>query len=318
MERLKVGIATTVFNSELTIKSFVESIFLLSAKCEHFADFTLTIVDDGSTDSSWLKIQECIGLYPDLYIDVYQHSKNFGHHAALLNAISLVPPNSDLFFLIDSDGEEDPMVFLQMYPLIDQKEIFAVIGYQKKRKGGLFERTSGHLAWNLLNTFSSLNGEKNICTVRLLKPAVVAQISKISISNPILGLIHSELGFKTEYLPIVKTSKGTTTYTLKKRIKMLLKFFIHDYHALTRLGVFFGFLGIIFSIASVVYFVAYRILSPSPLPGYASLGLVISFLVGLLMVIQALTIIVISQIYRQIIHVKPTILPRREFSDKRE
>jgi len=318
MERLKVGIATTVFNGELTIRSFVESVFQLSAKCENFADFTLTIVDDGSADSSWNKIEECIRLYPDLSIKVYQHSKNFGHHAALLDAISLVPKNSDLFFLIDSDGEEDPMVFLQMQPLIEQENVFAVIGYQKNRKGGRFERVSGHLAWKLIKSFSNFDGERNISTVRLLKPAVVMEISKFRLSNPILGLIHSDLGFKTVYLPILKSSKGATTYTLKKRIKLLLKFFLHDHHALARLGVFFGSLGMLFSIASIVYFVAYRIFSPSPLPGYASLGLVISFLVGLLMLIQALTILVISQIYRQIIHVKPTILPQRRFSDNSE
>lgn len=318
MERLKVGIATTVFNGELTIKSFVESISKLSTKCENFAIFTLTIVDDGSLDSSWIMIQESIRLYPDLEIKVHQHSRNFGHHAALLNAISLVPLNSDLVFLIDSDGEEDPMIFLQMYPLIDQENVFAVIGYQENRKGGRFEKISGYLAWRFIQNFSNFTGEKNISTARLLKPAVVTEISKVSLSNPILGLIHSDLGFKTEYLPMLKTSKGSTTYTLKKRIKLFLNFFIYDHHALARLGVFFGFLGMLFSIASIVYFVAYRILSPSPLPGYASMGLMVSFLVGLLILIQAVTIFVISQIYRQITHVKPAILPPREPSDKSE
>jgi putative glycosyltransferase len=318
MERLKVGIATTVFNGELTIRPFVESISKLSAKCENFATFTLTVVDDGSFDTSWIKIQECIQLYPDLDIKVHQHSRNFGHHAALLNAMSLVPPSSDLVFLIDSDGEEDPMTFLQMYPLIVQDDVFAVIGYQKNRKGGRFEKISGYFAWKLIKSFSNFNGERNIVTTRVLKPVVVTEISKISLSNPVLGLIHSDLGFKTEYLPILKTSKGSTTYSLKKRVKLFLKFFVYDHHALARLGVFFGFLGMLFSIISGVYFVAYRIFSPFPLPGYASMGLLVSFLVGLLMLIQALTILVISQIYRQIIHIKPVILPPREFSDESE
>ena len=81
---MNLSIVTTTFNSESTIKSFIDQI-KKNIKNLNILDHEIIIVDDGSKDSSVEKIKKIKETYKE--IKIIELSKNFGHHKALMTGI---------------------------------------------------------------------------------------------------------------------------------------------------------------------------------------------------------------------------------------
>ena len=122
---MNLSIVTTTFNSETTIKNFIDQI-KKNIKNLNILDHEIIIVDDGSKDSSVEKIKKIKETYKE--IKIIELSKNFGHHKAMMTGIE--ESKKDYIFLIDSDLEENPDY---LGTFIEQiKNFDFVYGVQKK------------------------------------------------------------------------------------------------------------------------------------------------------------------------------------------
>ena len=92
-------------------------------------------------------------------IKIINLTRNFGHHEALLTGIE--HSNGELIFVIDSDLEEDPAVFSDFFEKISETNIELVIGYQDSRKGNIFEKISGGIAYFYINKILKIKYPKN-------------------------------------------------------------------------------------------------------------------------------------------------------------
>lgn len=89
----KVTILMPVLNSELTLGKAIESLL-----AQTYKDFTLLIIDDGSTDSTW----SVINSFKDRRIKSIRHHKNLYLPTRLNEGISLCKSE----FLARADGDE--------------------------------------------------------------------------------------------------------------------------------------------------------------------------------------------------------------------
>ena len=76
--------------------------------------------------------------------------------------------NGELIFVIDSDLEEDPAVFSDFFEKISETNIELVIGYQDSRKGNIFEKISGGIAYFYINKILKIKYPKNPTTASLM------------------------------------------------------------------------------------------------------------------------------------------------------
>ncbi len=214
---MRISVLTTLYYSENYIREFYER--TLACLKELQVSYEFVIVDDGSPDNS---LQIAIELtQKDPNVKVIELSRNFGHHQALLTALSQA--TGDWIFLIDSDLEEAPELLLVYWnELQKNQDIDVIYGVQQQRKGNWFERISGKWYYKLFNLISNINYPADTLTARLMNRKYVQAVLQYPEREMDLWCLFQMAGFKQKPLTVSKASKGTTTYTFSKKLKIAL------------------------------------------------------------------------------------------------
>ncbi len=144
-----ISIFFPAFNDEATIAGLVRN--ALAVLPQLTDDYEVIVVNDGSTDSTGVILDELAGTLSKF--KVIHHLKNQGYGAALRTGFDTATKN--LVFYTDGDGQYDVREILSLHPLLTA-EIDVVNGYKKKRAdkfhrvviGKLYSRTA-RLLFNL-------------------------------------------------------------------------------------------------------------------------------------------------------------------------
>ncbi len=276
---MRVSVVTTLYESAEYIPEFYRR--AIKAVSSITSDFELIFVDDGSPDNS---LSVARSFLKDKYpLKVIALSRNFGHHKAIMKGLSYA--KGDLVFLIDCDLEEAPELFYELYQKMksagkkDPADMVQAV--QKRRKGGVFEKITGHLFYKFFNALSDSNVPENAMISRLMTRRFVKALLLHDEREFFLSGLCSLAGFKIEILEANKTSKGKTSYNLSRR-------FLSALNAVTAFSdrpLFFIFYsGIFLSLLSFggIIFLFFRVafLGMRFLAGWFSIILLISFLGG--------------------------------------
>ena len=129
-----LSVIIPVFNTEKYLKRCLNSILSQSYK-----DFEIIIVDDCSTDGSYLLCKKYAET--DKRISVYQNPKNLGVSETRNNGLSKV--NGDYVYFIDSDDYIEPEMFSSMMAeLINNGYDFCVCQFREVYPNGLIKEYS--------------------------------------------------------------------------------------------------------------------------------------------------------------------------------
>ncbi len=186
-------------------------------------DIEFVFVDDGSGDDG-RRIARGFMLGPHR-VRMIELSRNFGHHPAILAGLRFA--EGELVFLIDCDLEEPPEAFAAFYrtmmaaPLDDPIDV--VYGVMAARRGGFVRSGSGKLFYALLARFLSTAVPADAVVARLMRRRYVqALLSYQETEIYLLGLM-TLVGFNQVAVAIDKIDKGSSSYTLGKRIAAMLQ-----------------------------------------------------------------------------------------------
>ena len=212
--RPKLSIASTIFLSEETIERFVKSVNQIAQKITN--EFEIVLIDDGSPDNSVKKVQDL-----NIPVKIVRFSKNEGHHIAMMAAIE--HSRGEFIFLIDSDLEESPDLILEFWnEFHSHRNIDVLYGVQETRRGKIREKVSGGLFYSLFNFFSETKISPNLLTVRLMNRRYVDSLMEYKEANLFIGGVWAHAGFTQLAKTVKKSSTSQTSYTLKKKIEMVI------------------------------------------------------------------------------------------------
>jgi len=211
-----LSIVTTLYRSAETIVSFVER--ALSAGTKVAQSVELVIVDDGSPDESSAIVRRLVD--EDSRIRLVKLSRNFGHHKAML--AGLEEARGDIIFLIDSDLEEPPELLIDMIMGMAANPVDCLYGVQKERKGGVIERWSGRAFYWLFATLGEVKMPENVSTLRLMTRRYVRSLLQFRDKHPVFVPLSLLTGYPQASFEFVKASSSKTTYSLGRRISLML------------------------------------------------------------------------------------------------
>ena len=117
MSMRKLTVAIPVFNNEKFIKSAIDSILR-----QTFKDFTLLIIDDGSTDNTVKIIKQ----YTDKRIKLIQHSSNKGRPEARNTALDAA--DSEYFAWMDGDDISHPYRLEKQLDFLENNKHISICG----------------------------------------------------------------------------------------------------------------------------------------------------------------------------------------------
>lgn len=112
--RIKVSVVIPCYNEEATIGYLSNTLRAFADYVRDELEVTYVLVDDGSSDKTWQRINEVFGQRADCI--VVQHQKNRGVAAATMTGIRHSP--TDIVCAIDCDGTYDPRQLRHMIQLL--------------------------------------------------------------------------------------------------------------------------------------------------------------------------------------------------------
>ena len=256
-------------------------------------DFEIIFVNDGSPDES---LEIAISIYEnDSRIKIIDLSRNFGHHKAVMTG--LAHAKGELVFLIDVDLEEDPELFNIFHKVFIDSNTDVVYGVQNKRKGGLWERTTGALFYWVFNLLSTHRIPANLLMARLMSRRYVKNLVAHRESELDIGGLWTITGFKQVPVKVDKHSKPSTTYTLRRKLALMVRsitgFSNRPLIYIAGLGVIILAMTFLFSL----YVFGVRIFIGKPPSGFTSTILSIWFLGGLTIFSLGVVAIYLSVIF---------------------
>ncbi len=151
----KLSILIPAFNEEATLHACVAAV--LESPLPAGLAREIIVVDDASTDATWLLAQQLAAAHPE--VRVFRQDKNQGKGAAIRRAISEL--TGDLAIFQDADLEYDPQDYGRLLVPIIEGRADVVFGSRftgAERKVLYFWHTVGNRALTLLaNMFNDMN-----------------------------------------------------------------------------------------------------------------------------------------------------------------
>lgn len=275
---MKLSIVTTLYNSAPYINEFYDRIIRVAEDITD--DYELIFVNDGSPDES---LKMGLDLHKkDFRVVVVDLSRNFGHHKAMMTGLSYA--KGDYVFQIDSDLEEDPEFLSSFWEdMMSEKDTDVIFGVQEIRKGGWFERISGKLFYLLYNKLASVPIPKNVIAARLMKRKYVNALLEFKEQEIFLAGLWSAAGFNQKGKVVVKHSRNGTSYSLRKKISLLVNSITSFSEAPLR-AIFLSGAGItFFSFLYVLFLVIRKIFFGANIGGWTTIIVSIWFFGGLML-----------------------------------
>lgn len=259
--------------------------------------YEFIFVDDGSPDESLLTTLNLQN--HDSNVKIIELSKNFGHQKAIMTGLQYA--KGDFVFLIDCDLEEQPELLSSFWKKIqDEKEIDVVYGVQKKRKGGWFERVSGHLFYKMMSMLSSVQYPSDTLTARLMSRDYVNALLQFREKELDLWSIFAIAGFKQTPVPAVKGHKGISTFTLAKKIKRSIEVITSFSHRPLYFTFLLGLLSFIIALINVGLIVYDRVVLHVDVEGWASILASVWLVGGMILLVLGIFGIYLSKMFLEI------------------
>lgn len=294
--RPHLSIVTTVYQSEAFLETFMQEVHaaLQEIDCRHFE---VIAVNDGSPDASLERLLALKHRYPNLII--IDLSKNFGHHHAMLAGLAF--SKGEYVFLIDCDLESPPRELARFYRTLRESDCDSVYGYQESRKGGLFERWSGSVYWNLFNLLSETPIPANLLTTRMMRRNYVDAVVEMGDKNLFLGGMFHWIGFSQVGLAVATTAReGRSTYTLRRKAALFVNS-LTSFSAYPLQLIFHAGISITAFTFTVAFYLAFQkiFFSDYVVGGWTSLVVLMAFSLGIIMTCLGVIGLYLSKLYIQ-------------------
>ncbi|MBR2543627.1 glycosyltransferase family 2 protein [Candidatus Saccharibacteria bacterium] len=296
-----ISFVMPIHNEEEGISKFLDEEFLPIVQEISGYEKEIILVNDGSTDKTLSILQEYAKKNKE--IRVVALSRNFGKEPALSAGIYVA--RGDAIITIDADGQQPPKLipkFIEKW----EKGAEIVTGVRDKyTKHGLIPKLGSKLFYRLLKMMGSKSTVPGSTDFRLIDRVVADEFNKLSEHNRITRGLIDWLGFRQEYIYYIYGVRmaGKPSYSFKKLVHLAVDSFVS---MSTTPLVIFGYIGImitIFSFMLGMFIIIQQYILGDPLGlkwnGAVQMTVFITFLVGLVLISQAITALYISHIHAE-------------------
>lgn len=288
--RPPLSIVTTLYGSAAHLEAFYARMTAVASRL--VPDYELILVDDGSPDRS-LEVAVAI-CARDARVRVIELSRNFGHHRAMMTGLARA--RGELVFLIDCDLEEQPEWLEGFWARLQETGADVVYGAQDARRGSWFERVSGELFYRIFNLLSDVQVPSNVSTARLMRRPYVRSLVAHRDREVFIGGLWAATGYRQVPMHVTKQSLSPTTYTVRRRVRILIDAVTSFSRRPLVLVFYLGAVMIAVSVLAAAYLI-WRHVTSGYLPGWASVMVSVWMLGGLTLFSIGLVGIYLSRVF---------------------
>ena len=309
---MKLSVITTLYCSQPYLEEFYSRLKHTVEKLE--VDREFIFVNDGSPDHS--REQVLLFQQKDPDIVLIDLSRNFGHHQAIYTGLEYA--TGDLIFLIDCDLEEAPELLLPFWSeLTSDGSLDVVYGVQSKRKGDFFERNLGNIFYRLINSMTKVNYPADTLTARLMKRSYVAAILSFKERTFDIWALFVLAGFNQKGIPAMKASKGSSTYSLQRKLAISIDIITSFSQRPLYLIFFLGLIWLLISLANISIILVKKWFFDIPVEGWSSIMASIWLIGGITTFMIGTVAIYLSKLFIEAKQ-RPVSIIRQVYKNKHE
>jgi glycosyltransferase involved in cell wall biosynthesis len=290
-----LSVVIPVLNEETLIMELINRVTL---SCEKLtSDYEVLIVDDGSTDDTWLKISDASKL--NKKIKGLKFSRNFGHHYAL--TAGLHETIGEWVVVMDGDLQDRPEVIPDLYE--KAREGYDVVFVSRKnRPEKPYYKILQKLFYWLLKTLSGINFDSRQANFSIISRKVVEAFREFPENARFYVSTITWLGFKRSSILADhgKRYSGIPSYTFRKRLKLASDIILSFSERPLKFAIGFGMLISTFSFIYVIWIVYNALVRGYSVTGWASLIFSIFFLSGIILVVLGIIGIYLARVFQEV------------------
>ena len=217
----KLAIVVPCYNEEEVLESTVKELtgvisdLIIKKKIDN--DSFILLVDDGSKDATWQKIEDAHA--SNKHVKGLKLAGNVGHQNALLAGLTYAKDISDVTISIDADLQDDISVIEEMTDKWDSG-CDIVYGVRSARKTDtFFKRTTAEGFYKIMKLMG-VKSVYNHADFRLMSKRAVEGLDQFKERNLFLRGIVPTIGYKTDcvYYERKERTAGESKYPLKKML----------------------------------------------------------------------------------------------------
>jgi glycosyltransferase involved in cell wall biosynthesis len=248
---MDLSVVIPVFNEEESVSELSEWIERICVSSGY--SFEIIFIDDGSTDSSWGKIE--VLAEQKKSVKGIRFRRNYGKAAALQTGFT--ESSGDVVITMDSDLQDSPDEIPELYRMIKEEGYHLVSGWKKKRYDPLIKRSTSKVYNLTARVASGIRLHDFNCGLKAYRSDVVKSIEVFGEMHRYIPILAKEAGFRKIGEKIVEhrpRKYGITKYGLDRFVKGYLDLLTIGF--ITRFGKspmhLFGLLGTLMFLAGFV------------------------------------------------------------------
>ena len=291
----RLAIVIPVYNEENAIVPNMET--LLHVLAEDDIEARIILVDDGSTDLSWLSVKAVADAHPN--VQGLRLSRNFGKEAAI--CAGLENADAELYLVMDSDLQHPPRYIREMLRLMEETGADIVEGVKRSRgREGVKSKILAKAFYRVMKAASGLDLD-NSSDFKLMRRPVVDALRALGESSVFFRGITSWVGFARAEMPFAVDPRehGASRFSTMRLMKLALNSILSYTSKPLYITVLFGaafFVGaLILGVQTLVNFFTGNTIS-----GFTTVILLLLITGSLILLCLGIIGIYVSRIYNEV------------------
>lgn len=208
---MMTSIVIPVYNEEDNVMPLAEELNALTGR---LASFEALLVDDGSRDATWARIQEAARRFP--CVRGVRSVTNRGQSAAMI--LGFAQARGDVIVTMDGDLQNNPADIPRLVERVGPSDV--VCGYRAKRKDTWSRRVASRIGNGIRNRVTRDGLRDTGCSLKAFKRACAADIPPLTGAHRFMAAYFKLHGRTIEEIAVDHRHRihGQSKYTNLKRL----------------------------------------------------------------------------------------------------
>jgi len=271
-----ISVLIPVYNDQEVLDELIRRlVHELQQLCK---EYEIVLIDDGSKDNSWAKIEEI--KKQNEHIVGIKLMRNFGQQNAIAAGLDYV--SGDIIVIMDSDLQDRPEDIHKLVEALLKNDASMAIAQWISRKDNFFKKTVSHLFYRVSQKVTKIKHQPNLGVFRAIRKEVVEELKKYheKTSTTLSMLYWIGMDYVTVKLERDARFAGESGYTFRKMLKLTMDRIFSFSMFPIRVAIYFGLLISVLSFL-IGLFLIFKQLYGNVAPGWTSIIVLILFLFGL-------------------------------------
>ncbi len=220
MKRPTLSIVIPCYNEEACLAELHGRVSAAAKACVG-DDHEIILVNDGSRDSTWARMQEAAAR--DSNLVCINLSRNHGHQLALTAGLDMA--GGDAILILDADLQDPPELLAEMLATLKDQEADVVYAVRRQREGETIgKRVSAAVFYRLLSRLTDTPIPLDTGDFRLMSRRALDALQSMPEQSRFIRGMVAWIGFKQVPITYDRAERfdGETKYPLSKMIRFAL------------------------------------------------------------------------------------------------